>query len=36
MPPNQNNSIEKGVMNKALRVLIADDSENDVLLIVRD
>src|ERR1039457_4771517 len=35
MPPNQNNSIEKGVMNKALRVLIADDSENDVLLIVR-
>src|ERR1039457_5498722 len=35
MPPNQNNSIEKGVRNKALRVLIADDSENDVLLILR-
>ena len=33
--PNQSNSPETGVPNKALRALIADDSENDVLLLVR-
>jgi signal transduction histidine kinase len=35
IPPNQSNSPETGVTNKALRALIADDSENDVLLLVR-
>jgi signal transduction histidine kinase len=35
MPPNQNSSPETGVTNKALRALIADDSENDVLLLLR-
>lgn len=35
IPPNQSNSTETGVANKALRVLIADDSENDVLLLLR-
>jgi signal transduction histidine kinase len=35
IPPNQSNSPETGVPNKALRALIADDSENDVLLLVR-
>jgi signal transduction histidine kinase len=33
--PNQSNSSEPGVTNKALRALIADDSENDVLLLLR-
>ena len=33
--PNQSNSSETGVTNKALRALIADDSENDVLLLLR-
>jgi signal transduction histidine kinase len=36
IPPNQNNSSETGVTNKALRALIADDSENDVLLLLRE
>jgi signal transduction histidine kinase len=35
IPPNQSNSSEPGVTNKALRALIADDSENDVLLLLR-
>ena len=35
IPPNQSNSSETGVTNKALRALIADDSENDVLLLLR-
>jgi two-component system cell cycle sensor histidine kinase/response regulator CckA len=35
IPPSQSNSIETGVTNKALRVLIADDSENDVLILLR-
>jgi signal transduction histidine kinase len=35
IPPDQSNSSETGVTNKALRALIADDSENDVLLLVR-
>ena len=35
IPPNQSNSPETGVTNKALRALIADDSENDVLLLLR-
>jgi signal transduction histidine kinase len=35
IPPNQSNSSETGVTNKALRVLIAEDSENDVLLLLR-
>jgi signal transduction histidine kinase len=34
IPPNQSNSSETGVTNKALRVLIADDSENDVLVLL--
>src|SRR5450432_1149902 len=33
--PNQSNSPESGVTKKALRALIADDSENDVLLLLR-
>jgi two-component system cell cycle sensor histidine kinase/response regulator CckA len=35
IPPNQSNSSETGVTNKALRALIADDSENDVLVLLR-
>src|SRR5664279_3714897 len=35
IPPNQRNSSETGVTNKALRALIADDSENDVLFLLR-
>jgi signal transduction histidine kinase len=35
IPPNQSNSSESGVTNKALRALIADDSENDVLFLLR-
>ena len=35
IPPNQSNSPVTGVANKALRALIADDSENDVLLLLR-
>jgi signal transduction histidine kinase len=35
IPPNQSNSSETGVTNKALRALIAEDSENDVLLLLR-
>jgi signal transduction histidine kinase len=35
IPPNQSNSSETGVTNKALRALIADDSENDALLLLR-
>ena len=35
IPPNQSNSSETGVTNKALRALIADDSENDVLFLLR-
>jgi two-component system cell cycle sensor histidine kinase/response regulator CckA len=33
--PNQTDSPEPGVANKALRALIADDSENDVVLLLR-
>ena len=33
--PNQSNSSETGVTNKALRALIAEDSEDDVLLLLR-
>ena len=35
IPPDQSNSSETGVTNKALRALIADDSENDVLFLLR-
>ena len=35
IPPNQSNSPETGVTKKALRALIAEDSENDVLLLLR-
>jgi signal transduction histidine kinase len=35
IPPDQSNSSETGVTNKALRALIAEDSENDVLLLLR-
>jgi len=35
IPPDQNSSSETGVTNRALRALIADDSENDVLLLLR-
>ena len=35
IPPNQSNSPETGVTNKALRALIAEDSEDDVLLLLR-
>jgi signal transduction histidine kinase len=35
IPPNQSNSLVTGVANKTLRALIADDSENDVLLLLR-
>jgi signal transduction histidine kinase len=35
IPQTQSNPPETGVMNKALRALIADDSENDVLLLLR-
>lgn len=35
IPPNQSNSSETGITNKALRALIADDSENDVLFLLR-
>ena len=34
-PPNQSDSPEPGVANKALQVLIVDDSENDVVLLLR-
>ena len=34
IPPNQSNSSETGITNKALRALIADDSENDVLVLL--
>jgi signal transduction histidine kinase len=34
IPPNQSNSSEPGVTNKVLRALIADDSENDVLVLL--
>ncbi len=34
-PPSRHNSPEPGVTNKALRALIADDSENDVLILLR-
>lgn len=33
-PPDQSSSSETGVTNKALRALIADDSENDVLILL--
>src|SRR5881409_2538566 len=33
--PKHSDSPETGVANKALRVLIADDSENDVVLLLR-
>jgi signal transduction histidine kinase len=36
IPSNQSNSPETGITNKVLRVLIADDSENDVLLLLRE
>ena len=35
IPPNPSDSPETGVANKALRALIADDSENDVLVLLR-
>jgi signal transduction histidine kinase len=35
IPPSQSNASETGVTNKALRALIADDSENDVLFLLR-
>jgi len=35
IPPDQSNSSETGVTNKALRALIAEDSEDDVLLLLR-
>ena len=35
IPPNQSDSPETGVTNKALRALIADDSEDDVVLLLR-
>src|SRR5664280_2204602 len=35
IPPNQSNSSKTGITNKALRALIADDSENDVLFLLR-
>jgi len=35
IPPTQINSSETGVTNRALRALIADDSENDVLILLR-
>ena len=35
IPPSQSNSSEPGVTNKALRALIAEDSEDDVLLLLR-
>ena len=35
IPPNQGDSAETGVAVKPLRALIADDSENDVLLLLR-
>jgi signal transduction histidine kinase len=34
--PNQSNSPERGVTNKVLRALIADDSEDDVFFILRE
>src|SRR5439155_25111367 len=34
-PLSQHHSLETGVTNKALRALIADDSENDVLILLR-
>jgi len=34
-PPSPSNSPETGVTNKALRALIADDSENDVVILLR-
>jgi two-component system cell cycle sensor histidine kinase/response regulator CckA len=36
IPSNQINPSETGVTNKVLRALIADDSENDVLLVLRE
>ena len=35
IPPNQSDLPETGITNKALRALIADDSENDVVLLLR-
>ncbi len=35
IPPGQSKASESGVTHKALRVLIADDSDNDVLLLLR-
>jgi signal transduction histidine kinase len=35
IPPDQSNSSETCVTNKVLRTLIVDDSENDVLLLLR-
>jgi two-component system, cell cycle sensor histidine kinase and response regulator CckA len=35
-PPNPSNSSETGVPNKVLRVLIADDSENDAIFLLRE
>ncbi len=34
-PPSQSNSLEAGVPKTVLRALIADDSENDVLILLR-
>src|ERR1017187_9853970 len=34
--PNQSNSPERGVTNKVLRALIADDSEDDVFFLLRE
>jgi two-component system, cell cycle sensor histidine kinase and response regulator CckA len=36
IPSNQTNLPETGVTNKPLRALIADDSENDALLVLRE
>jgi two-component system cell cycle sensor histidine kinase/response regulator CckA len=36
IPPNQSNSPERGVTNKVLRALIADDSEDDVFFLLRE
>src|SRR6266571_2655263 len=35
IPPNRSNSPERVGTNKVLRILIADDSENDVLVLLR-
>jgi signal transduction histidine kinase len=34
--PNQSNSPERGITNKVLRALIADDSEDDVFFLLRE